>query len=414
MIGLPPVIQTKISPREGGDDLRDYILLLWSRRWLLAGSALAAAAAAFAISVSSPRLWESDLVIAVGQSKLNENAAGQINPANVRPIIYNSGIARQVVNEFKLSDPPDRLDASKFLQRALFVDEVRNTDLIRVRVRLRDPERAAKVANAVANKSIELARELSQREAVQVRDDIKTQLDEARSRMEQAAEALSGYRKRAQLELLKSDLEGRLDERRLLVALDAEIAERRGELARAEAETGKHERLHVLTRTIDSAPALAESARKQNAGDVLGLQLKEEQINTVRETLEAQVARLRTELSGLEQKRRQLAQDRSIGSGDSAALKRFYDHDAEISRLEMERDLTRKIYTEVAAQHENSRLKVASRSAQLQSIDRAYAPTTPLPRHTVRNTIGGFSLGVMLAASYVLLAAIVGKREEAS
>jgi len=54
-----------------------------------------------------------------------------------------------------------------------------------------------------------------------------------------------------------------------------------------------------------------------------------------------------------------------------------------------------------------ARVQVAGRSGQIQIVDRAIEPSTPMSRHRGRNAVVGFVVGGTLAALGVMLIAAV-------
>ena len=109
----------------------------------------------------------------------------------LRPLLENRAIAGELIREFGItSDPvwtflsgsgPANTDA--FLGNHLDVRQIPNTNLLRVSVRLGNAELAAKVANQLVERGNALDRRMSQ-DVIDMRDHIKTQLDEADKRLE--------------------------------------------------------------------------------------------------------------------------------------------------------------------------------------------------------------------------------------
>jgi uncharacterized protein involved in exopolysaccharide biosynthesis len=86
----------------------------------------------------------------------------------------------------------------------------------------------------------------------------------------------------------------------------------------------------------------------------------------------------------------------------------LYRKETELSRLEMDRDLSHRVYTDVATSYESARRTVASRTSALQVTDDAVVPDRPISRNVVRNTAfamaGGLVLGALVSLLYGLFA----------
>jgi uncharacterized protein involved in exopolysaccharide biosynthesis len=406
----PPTLVRMRDPIQDDDvKLGDYLHVLWERRVLVLGCAIVVGGLIATQTLLGGRRYEATLMMAVNQSKIGEAESAAVAAANFRPLIENHGIADAIITEFKLDAPPLELTRSDFLGDVLQVEELRNTSLIQLRVRLSDAELAARVANRVAAKAVDLARRLSQDEAVQARDYIKIQLDEANKRLTEAEQQLSARREGAQLDLLKKDVESLLDERAELMKVEVKLAGARAKVQRAEEELAKRQRTQMLRRSIETDPAMMEAARAvQGSGtgpapaSVLGLQLRSEIVDEVFVSVDDLLATGRTEVADLEKQRAQLAgRGGALNVTRLPQLTELYKRETEVARLETEHELAKRVYMDVANRYQGARLQVAARSAQLQVIDAALPPNGPLPRRLVSRTTMGLIIGLVLG---VLLA----------
>jgi uncharacterized protein involved in exopolysaccharide biosynthesis len=395
-----------------GDDLDfgRYVVALWRARWLVLVVAVLCAVAAGAVVLFLPPLYRGSATIAVSGSKIGEQAAPSPSAVNFRPLIENNSVAASVIEQFQLAAPPHGLTPERFLTDHLAVEEVRNSSLIRLHVDLREAELAARVANRVADLAVEGARRLSQDEAVQARDDIQVEVEQARTQMEEAAGRLETFRNTAQVELTREDVNAMLFERGRLPDLLVEIEAERARLAHAEVELGQRQRVDSFTRTIDADPALSQAVRAEGGSPsaVLGLQLKSEEVNRVYEALEQDVASTRSQIAALEKRRAQLVDVRKLGAQQQNKLTELYRKESELARLQTEFQVAQKSYTEIAARYDVARLQVAGRSSQLQVIDRAIVPTQPRSRHLVRTPLFAFLAAATLMTVGVVITQALG------
>jgi uncharacterized protein involved in exopolysaccharide biosynthesis len=241
---------------------------------------------------------------------------------------------------------------------------------------------------------------VSQQEASRSRDDLQVQRDEAKTRHEQAVEALREFRAASQLELLRRDVDSMLDQRGELLALLIQIESERARLVRAEEELAGRERIGTIRRSIDSDPAMMETARRtaDTSESLLGLETRNEYLDPVYQSVDGQVATSRATLAALERKRTQVVDVRKIDGPQFAQLTRLYDLEGELARLEMERDLATTVYRQVATAFETARVQVASRSPQLEVLDAAVSPDRPVSRRVVSLTLLGLIAGFVLAS----------------
>jgi len=387
-------------------DLTKYVLGLWRYRLLVVLGTLLCGAAALVSVALAPRSYEATAKLMVSPPKTG--AAGEVGSsvsmATFRSLIENQSLGGKIVEEFGLNKPPHGVTATELMTRIVAVEVVRDASVILVRVRLWDPELAAKVANRLAESAEQLARALSQEETVAARDIIGAQLDASKKRFDEAEARLESFKKVAQLELLQKDVDALLGQRGTLLALLVDIQTEKARLSQAEAQLATRDRLETLKRSIDTDPAAMEAMRKAGSepGSVLPLQLRNEFVNPVYESLDQVIATSRTRLAGLEKQRAELIDVRRLDRDQQAKLSLLYQQETTLSRLQTEHEIAREVYVDVSKRYEQARLQVAGRSAQLQLMDRALPPDRPISRHVVRSTVLASLTGLLLTAAAAL------------
>lgn len=390
--------------------------LLWRHRALVATLALLGAiVGAVAARLGSP-LFESTVVLNVVEPRIGEGRTAQVAAASYLPLVQSLGLSQALVKEFQLGAAPYGITPGALLRERLTADVLNPTSVLRLRVRLPDPELAAKVANRAAALAVEDTERLSREHAVRTRDEIGQHLTEARVRLDETGAALETYRREAQVELLRSDVQAALDERKQITRLTAEIAAERARMERTSQELQARTRTDTLRRSIDRDPALMEAARagSPGSGSPLTLSMNEQRMNPVYETLDEQLAKSRSTLDGLERQRGTLVGTLKLGAAQWDRLSRLYAAEARLATLELEADVARKTYTEIATRHEQARLDVVSRSAQLAVLVPAAIPDAPLARGTLRTLLLGLILGVLAGVALAFAAeALAGGTREA-
>lgn len=387
-------------------DLREQLRLLYRNRTLILACVVVGIVVALAASFLIRRNYAAEAALTISRSKIGEGptASEILSTANFRPLIESRAVASQVIKDTGLDRAPYWVSGSTFFGRVVEIEEVRNSSVLVVRGRLSDPVLVADVVNRVANLGAETARRVSQQEALQARDDIKLQLDEAKSRLDAASKKLDDARTASQLEIVERDVESALEQRGALLDLEINIETQKARLAKAEQELGKRQRLDTVVRSIDSDPALMESVRNSDGRtrDMLALQVKNEEINPVYQELDKQIASARTELAALERQKLQM-RARKLDDPRFPGLTEMYAKQSALGRLEMERDLAKKVYEQVANSYESARLLVAGRSSGLQILTPAIPPDRPEPRKVPRNLLIGALTGFLLSSVAVLM-----------
>jgi uncharacterized protein involved in exopolysaccharide biosynthesis len=383
----------------------DDILAIVLRRWVVVILAAVAAAIPVAImGMAGGRVYEASAVMSAGPSKIGDNQGG-ISTASFRPMIVNNGLARKVIAAFHLGDPPQSLTPYRFLHDRLIVTETRNTNLMQIAVRMPDPELAANVANAVATGAIELAASVSAQEAIRARDMIGKQMEEVGKRMTTAETNLLTFKRDAQIELLRGDVEAMLGERKGLTALLIKIESERAKLDRARQELKTRQPVDTVRKTIDADPTLTEAARAaQPAGtSILGLEMKSEAMNPVYQDIDKEIAISQANLAALEKQRAQIVDVRKLNGAALEKLTTLYQKESTLARLTLERDSAQKTFVDLSGQYEATRLRIAARSGELQLIDAAIPPESPLARGLLQRTAAAAVFGGACGALLVVV-----------
>ena len=397
-------------------DLRKYVIVLWNARLLILGAAFVLGVAGLSIAFFSDPVYEAELAMAVSRSKLGgDTQASSLTTADFRPFVENGNVASQVIKELGLAAAPYRFAAESFFDGIVTISEVRASTVMVLRARLNDPKIVARILNRVAELASEATRRVSHEEALRGRDALKVQMDESRARLEQAEARIRSLRQTSQIELLRKDIDSALNQRGGLLTLLVTIETERARLAKAEEELTQRQRIDTVKRSIDSEPALLESARP-GAGpskDFLALELRNEFVNPVYQGLDQQIATSRTTLAALERQKSQIVDIHKLDGAQLDQLTRLYQVESDLAHSEMELELARRVYLQVATNYETARLLVAGRSAELQVISPAIEPDRPRARPFERNLGIGIATGLVLATLFVLLqgAMLPEKRE---
>jgi uncharacterized protein involved in exopolysaccharide biosynthesis len=385
------------------DTAGDYIRLLAARWRLFSALTLAGLAAGGLISLRARPIYESGVTLAVAEPKTRDGAPRTDGVKDFVTLLENHATAADTIRRFKLDESPYNLGSAEFLLRVARAEQIGQTNLLRLTIRIGDARLAADIANDMASRARDLTRRLTDEETTLVRQRLGKEFEQARQRFETAQGLLEKAKADGQLDLLKRDVATLLEQRRELSALNVKIAGERALIVRAEAELGRRERIDRLMRTIDSDSTLREAARESGASSVLGLSLKNEVVNQSYDNLDSQLSRSRAELSGYERQREQLTRESGLDKPSFARLSQLYALETRVARMEVDVELARRVYLELATQYEQVRNEVASRTATLQIVDPAYVPTRPEPRHAARNAAVGGLAGLLLAVTVILV-----------
>ena len=386
--------------------LGDYLAALWHHRVAVVGLGVLLAVVAGLVSRALPARFESTLVVRVSPSKLTTGAAADrtFGPASLVPLLRSTTVVQEALTNSKLDQPPLALKAQGFITRHLDVAQLEGTDFVEVRVTLGDAASAARMANALGEQAFKAVREVTDGEVAGLERQLKPVVTEAEQRFQQAELALDQFRRTAQVELVKKDVDTLLTQRGDLAKLQVEIDAERARLARAERERAARSELDTLSQTIMDSPALAEAARTQaDTRALLGLSLSSQRVNEVYRTIDETVAKSRAELASLESQRDRLVRSAGVGGEVLPRLTEYYNRESRLQRLQLEYDIAKQAFKDIAERYQGARLATLSRTPQLVVVDSAEPADEPVRRHTVRNAAIGLVIGMALGVLYAFV-----------
>ena len=133
-------------------------------------------------------------------------------------------------------------------------------------LRFTDPDKLVKIANKYAESAVNLASRLNTDETTYARDLLKKQADESRKQLTKAENELEEFRRKAQIELLRKDVEAILDRRPDVMSLQVDIEAERAQLRQAEIELSKQEARSRRSALARHGPRCAERSRTVGNG----------------------------------------------------------------------------------------------------------------------------------------------------
>jgi uncharacterized protein involved in exopolysaccharide biosynthesis len=389
----------------------DWYVRALQRHWflILAGVVLGAAIAIWTTSTQPVRYQGITTLLVVPPS---EPGGAQINPATFRAIVENGTLAAQVIAELNLEG---EVSPQSFVERALSVEEVRGTNIVRVKVTLPDPGKAAEASRRLAHKAILLTQQITLQEGTAIQDQLKSHLSDARERLAIAEKELLTYKQGAQVDVIEEDANAQLRERGSLLSLVVNIESERARLSAAEAEIKRQQPLLSTARV----PAAEEALRRTQPASASGvdsqhLDLTNPYVNPVYQTLDFQIATSRAQIAALEKERDELVKVRKLGGKELAQLSELYRLQIGLARRQANFDLATKVHDELSLRYEQSRTRAFGSTAQLQVVDDALPPNRPVSRQRLAYGVFGAGIGLFGVALIILVWAGVARQERSA
>jgi succinoglycan biosynthesis transport protein ExoP len=448
------------APEENaGFDLQLYLRILWTYKWIILGVTVAISALVVFWTLRQPRLYEARCTIEYDPNRASplgqevEDIGSPVGSywatrdffATQNSIIASRAVSERVVRNLGLHEDPsffyiDEGDregwsgesvesAAQTLQSRLSVEPDDDTRIVSIRVVDRSPERAATLANAVAEAYIEKTLEDRMGSTVTALEWLGTQLDTLRGELDASELALHRFKEDHQV------LSVSMEDRQNLVASDIEHFNEALTAART-----RHIELRARVARItaaaqgdtpeESAAAFPEAETIGTLREELRQKLAERQGLSARyganhqrmQQLEAEIGDLRRqlqeEIAGVERAAEADVREvqvierglrTALDEAQAAGLE-LNMREIEYQRLNRARANNEKLYNLVLERTTETDLTRMLRTTHVRILDRALEPAGAVSPNVLTNSGAGLGAGLALAFAIAFLLSRLDRR----
>jgi tyrosine-protein kinase Etk/Wzc len=364
-------------------ELREYLNLIWRRKVviLVALTSVVVAVGAYVYSVKP--LFKADCKLLLVEDKSVGTVGSSVGPdlmlqtlGNADPIstqmeiIKTRPILSRVVEILGMVDENGKPVRTETLKGQLAVEAVRNTTLISIAYRDRDPARAAAVVNTLARVFIEQNQRLNQEEITSTKDFLQTQIAAQKETLAEAEKKVLDFKKSHDLFSQEKEAETLVDAQ---VQLEAT-------------------RMRVETELKGALAQQANLIRQTTADGAVGDRFYSYWMTALEE--------IKGQITGL------LAQQGSTNS-QIAELKgriaKLPPQEAELARLLGNEGIADQIYTTLLSKYEEVRVSEAAKIASVRLIEPAVVTDTPVYPNKKQYLLLAAVVGLLLGFSLALL-----------
>lgn len=394
-------------------DLRQYLNVLWRRRHTIAVVTLAAVLAAGVFSFLSPPVYETKAIVLVSKPSFQVGTPPDpSNPGLKIGAILVSELPTETLVAYAKSPMITRKVVGKVSAGAVrnltFAEElsaqvVRNTNLVELKVRGSDPERAVMIANKWAAVVTTQSESLFSTEAQQSYAFFDARLSETKARLEAAEEAVRKFNASSKIGVLQARLNAVTGQiaayQSRLTDLSVALQRAETELAQTEAQIRHQPRTLTLSKSITADPFLhqaASEATKQDFIELSKLKFKNEELNPVYTNLDQARANLYIQVAGLRAERAKVTEaiaqlnDELNGLRSQLASQQLLQ-----TQLVRSVDSAKQVYDVLLQRREEARVASASQTGSVKLVAEAIVPDSPVaPRKMLNITLAAI-LGLM-------------------
>jgi uncharacterized protein involved in exopolysaccharide biosynthesis len=397
--------------------LREIILVLLRRKWMIASIALASVMVAAVLSWwVLPTVYEARVTVGVpmlssppppqGASTVEAAVRAAGGPLNLTVEGYRLQIKHPAVLQAALEKVGVKRSVSEFAG-AVSTKVVKDTSLIEIAVEDQDPALAARLANALAEEYIQYVRQLGSGQSTRAAAVLEEQMKQADERLSAAMEEWRQFVASAPgTDEIKEELQARMRDVTALKTeadrLKVDIAATESSLKEAEEDLGRMSPVIPTRRSVTDDDVLREvvsSLTGDRASALRGLSVTQEEVNASYIQALNRVTSLRAELAGA--RSRLAGIDRALTGArrDVEALRvQLAERQVQEDKLQMRLQAARESYLALARKHEEiSAAGVGELVATgIQIVCPAEVPDTPVKPRRLLNVAVAAVLGLMV------------------
>ncbi len=339
-------------------ELKEYIYLIWRRKALIITVFLAVVLIVGVYVFLATPLFEADCKLLLIEDKsisimggssgtdMMLRTLGKSDPISTQiEIIKTRPILSKVVELTGMAGKNGKPVGTEDLKAQLIVEAVRNTNLISIAYRHRDPQRAATVVNTLARVFIEQNQRLNQEDITSTKQFIETQLAAQQEILTEAEKKVLDFKRSHELFSLDHEAEGLVNTQ---VQLEASRLQIETELKGALAQQAE------LTAKIAAVGAVSDRFYSY--------------WTTTLEQVKGQITILLARQANLD---RQIAQiKKNIGQ--------LPPQESELARLLENEKIANEIHTTLLSKYEEVRVNEAAKIASIRLIEPAVVADTPV------------------------------------
>lgn len=429
-------------------DLREYLMILWYKKWLIITIVILAIITSFLITSQMQRIYQSSTLLMIQSENspgdiFNDQLSfgGQSNKLiNTYSQIFTSRrIMENVITELELKNKNDELISIGTLKKYITIQAGGDTDLITVQVNYHDPELTQKITSSIVQNMQEETKRLNQASLKGASEFIKKQLKSTQNRLLELENDLLKYQETHELlkpntqgeNLLKrySDLETKLAKSKLIqqeasislneinqklekldqkiissesIRRNPEISSIRSKLTNLYTEleglrtqyTKKHPKVKAIYAKISNL----ENALNQKTSEIISG--RTETNNPLYQNLKSQIINL--EVKKVTAAARIKVYKKRLSTMESK-LKKFPQAELDFLRLQREKNVAEEIYLLLRNRKEEINIQQAMQNSDIFVIDNAYLPKNPIKPNLKLNLAIAAVLALMLAVFIIFL-----------
>ena len=429
-------------------DLREYMYLLWRKKWIIIVLVIIALGASYFLSKQMTKIYNTSTLIMINQSndsnnlfeeQLSLNLGGQDNVESYTYIIKSRRILNKVINNLGLRNTEDELIEPKTLEDKITISRRGETDLIEISVNYSDPTTAQNIANDVVNEFKNEIRDMNRSNLRSASDFVDEQLKNVQTNLAKIEDRILEYKKENEIIQPEEQSKNQLSQLSQLetgkIESELQLEQARASLREVNNYLENENEEIISSKTISNNPVITKAREDLSALQVelAGLKEKytdkhpkvqevktkiakiEEMMNEeVEEIISSKVQTTNPLYQDLLNKKidletQILASQIQIDTYDNRinklnkSLDQIPEKNLELSRLQREAKVTENIYLMLKERQEEINIQTAMKTSDIVVVDTATVNENPIKPNIKLNMAIAVFLAIFVAIFIIFL-----------
>lgn len=429
-------------------ELKEYIMMLWYKKWLIIALLLLAVLTSFFITQRMERIYQTSTLVMVQTENSAEDlfseqlsfTARNDKLINTYSRIFRSRrILEKVIEEVGLRNEEGKLISPGSLRQNISIQSNSDSDLITIQVNYNDPELAQKTADSLIENMQSEIKSLNQTSLRSASEFIENQLEDTRGRLLELEDDLLAYRENNEIIMPETQGENLLNRYTELEQKKAEA-----DILAEEARLGLeaiNEKLKGIDEKIISSQSISRNPQiSQIQTQLTGLYTELEGLKTKYTEKHPSVIEIQARITNLEEElnnktaeivngrtetnnplyqnlnaqiiEKEIQQITASAASDSYELRLkeietqlnvFPEKELSYLRLQREKMVTEEIYLLLRNRKEEINIQQAMQTSDIFVVDEAYLPENPIKPNLMLNLAVAALLALMLSVGIIFL-----------
>ncbi len=429
-------------------DLREYMYLLWRKKWIIIVLVILALGASYFLSKQMTKIYSTSTLIMINkdnnsgnilEEQMSLNLSGQDNTESYTYILQSRRILNKVINNLGLRNSEGELIAPKTLEDKMTVSRRGDTDLIEISVNYSDPQKAKSIANDIVSEFKNELKEINRTNLRSASNFVNEQLANVKNNLEKTEQKILQYKKeneiiqpeeqsKNQLKQLSELETGKIESQLKLEQARASLKEVNNYLENENEEI-------ISSKTISNNPVIMNAREDLSALKVELAGLKEKYTdkhpkvkevktkiakieNMMQEEVEEVVSskvqttnplykdllnqKINLETQILSSKIQIDTYENRINNLNES-LNKIPEKNLELSRLQREAKVTENIYLMLKERQEEINIQTAMKTSDIVVVDTATVNENPIKPNLKLNMAIAFVLAIFIAVFIIFL-----------